>query len=127
MHSITNYLTKYFKFPTLIIKIIINKVFRNTNATHKDISFRRSRGEKIGPEAIRLKGEKEDPVLSVVESARRGAKGDQARKRGTSFHKAILRTLFSHAHVESKARPISYGDSLTSSVHHRICLYRRRY
>lgn len=51
----------------------------------------------------------------------------EGRKRGARFHKAILRTLFSHAHVESKARPISYGDSLTSGVHHRICLYRRRY
>lgn len=61
----------------------------------------------------------------VVESAE--GKDRKERKRGTRFHKAILRTLFSHAHVESKARPISYGDSLTSSVHHRICLYRRRY
>lgn len=49
------------------------------------------------------------------------------RERESKAHKAIVRTLFSHAHarVESKARPISYGDSLTSRVHHRTCLYRR--
>jgi len=53
---------------------------------------------------------------------------EKERQRETvAEHKAIVRTLFSHAHarVESKARPISYGDSLTSRVHHRTCLYRR--
>lgn len=52
---------------------------------------------------------------------------ERKSERESKAHKAIVRTLFSHAHarVESKARPISYGDSLTSRVHHRTCLYRR--
>ena len=95
---------------------ILSRWYKNISFVQRNspISRRRNERENAG------EGEGE-----VVESAE--GKDRKESKRGTRFHKAILRTLFSHAHVESKARPISYGDSLTSSVHHRICLYRRRY
>lgn len=100
------------------------KVTRRIRSTVSIASFLARRGN-------RSRSEKARRERDVDERRAGGAKrGTRSRRGGgcvARFHKAILRTLFSHAHVESKARPISYGDSLTSSVHHRICLYRRRY
>lgn len=82
--------------------------------------------EKIGQETDK----KKESVREREAKKNRGRSRviEKERQRETAaVHKAIVRTLFSHAHarVESKARPISYGDSLTSRVHHRTCLYRR--
>lgn len=49
---------------------------------------------------------------------------ERERKRAAA-HKAIAPYFLtlSRSRVESKARPISYVDSLTSRVHHRACLH----
>lgn len=78
--------------------------------------------EKIGEETDKKKEIEREAKKNRV----RSRVIEKERQRETAaVHKAIVRTLFSHAHVESKARPISYGDSLTSRVHHRTCLYQR--